>query len=185
MTARKAYPVNAIPDVPVRPVVGYEGLYAVSEDGRLWSEVRHVPHKASGEILIGGRWLNPTPRRDGYLYAALLRGGIQQFMPMHRIVAMAWLPNTGLHVGKHVNHKNGLKQDNRSENLEWCTPSQNLSHAYRMGLRGRHPRSVSQSCLAAIADRLAAGVKQRDIATEYGLAESTISRIKQTLREAA
>ena len=57
--------------------------------------------------------------------------------PVHRLVAETWIPNPN-HYGD-VNHINGDKSNNRVENLEWVTRSQNISHAYRTGLnKGRH-----------------------------------------------
>lgn len=55
---------------------------------------------------------------------------------VHRLVAEAFLID-GKHFGKDINHKNGIKTDNRVENLEWCTRSQNNHHAYDTGLMKR------------------------------------------------
>lgn len=55
-------------------------------------------------------------------------------MSVHRLVATAFIPNPLLK--KEVNHKNGVKGDNRSDNLEWCTRSENMAHAYATGLHG-------------------------------------------------
>jgi hypothetical protein len=177
MTARKPYPVGAVPGTPVRPIPGYEGLYSVTEDGRVWSEVRAVHHRHSGTILIGGKWLKPARRRDGYLYVALLRNAVQKFSPVHRLVALAWLP-AAAEDAKWINHKNGTKTDNRAVNLEWCTPSQNITHAYRTGLRRAARALLSEVEVATLRGRIAAGEQQRRLAAEYGIAESAVSAIK-------
>ncbi|WP_427183567.1 HNH endonuclease [Bordetella bronchialis] len=177
MTARKPYPVGVAPGVAVRPIPGYEGLYSVTEEGRVWSEVRSVPHKYSRMILVGGKWLTPARRRDGYLYVPLLRNAVQKFAPVHRLVALAWLPPAA-EDAKWINHKNGTKTDNRAINLEWCTPSQNIVHAYRTGLRRAARARLSDIEVATLRGRIAAGEQQRRLAAEYGIAESAVSAIK-------
>ena len=71
----------------------------------------------------------------GYRVIHLRRNGENRQFKAHRLVAMAFLPNDG--NLPEVNHKNGIKNDNRAENLEWCTRSQNAKHAYAHGLN--HP----------------------------------------------
>ena len=78
-----------------------------------------------------------TPKRPwtsgaGYLKIGIKYGGKQHKAYVHRLVADAFVDNPrGLNE---INHKNGNKHDNRAENLEWCTHSQNLKHAYATGL---------------------------------------------------
>lgn len=99
-----------------RKVKEREG-YQVSDQGRIWSD-------RSQRILCcvdDGR---------GYRKIYLGRGKLWR---VHRLVASAFIRNP---KGKpHVNHKNGDKADNRAANLEWVTPSENIAHSYKMGLR--------------------------------------------------
>lgn len=99
------------------PIRGYEGRYAVSEDGRVWSYRR-------------GHWLKPSLKK-GYPFVCLSNGPeIRQFT-VHRLVAMAFIPNPdGL---PQINHKNSDRQDNRVINLEWCTASYNKQHSWDNG----------------------------------------------------
>lgn len=91
--------------------------YTVHEDGRV-------------ESLGAGRFLTPQ-KRNGYLSVCLYPGKISK--NIHRLVAEAFIPNPD--NLPQVNHINGDKTDNRVENLEWCTASDNAKHAYRYGLR--------------------------------------------------
>ena len=105
-----------------RDVIGFEGVYAVSSDG----DIRRV---ATGRVLA------KNLAGAGYVKADLWKGGKQTQTTVHRVVAEAF---HGPSNGREVNHKNGIKQDNRASNLEWCTRSENTSHNYyELGYRVR------------------------------------------------
>lgn len=101
-----------------KPVEDYEGLYEVSNMGRI--------------RRVGGKILKLARQRNGYIYAELYDGNSKsKRMLAHRVVAKAFLERI---PGKdYVNHKNCNPSDNRAENLEWCTQSENVKYAYDLG----------------------------------------------------
>lgn len=107
-----------------KPVVGYEGLYEVSDKGRVKSL-----HYYGGDRQVV---MSLSRRRDGYLYVGLSKDGKCRHHMVHRLVATAFIKNPdGLEM---VNHKDEVRDNNRVENLEWCTRSYN--QIYSMNL---HP----------------------------------------------
>lgn len=126
-----------VPDLPGevwRDVKGYEGMYAVSNLGRVKSLARDMPHKTHGVWHIRERILKPAwtgyrkDHSDGYLYVNLHSGHNQQKPGhVHRLVAEAFVEKV---EGKDVvNHKDCDRTNNRADNLEWCTILENTRHA--------------------------------------------------------
>lgn len=105
-----------------RPINGFEGLYEISSYGRVKSFKSHP----SGKIL------KPNLDSNGYPKISLSKKGAKKDTTVHRLVAEAYLPRAD---GKTcVNHIDGNKANNRLDNLEWCTYSENIKHAIRTGL---------------------------------------------------
>ena len=111
-----------------RDVVGYEGLYQVSDQGRVKSLERKVP-KWDGERTVKERILKPAPTKYGYLQFNLYAGGKQKALTVHRLVCEAFHENPD--NKQEVNHINENKTDNRACNLEWCTRTENCNHGSR------------------------------------------------------
>lgn len=112
-----------------RDVVGYEGLYQVSSEGRVKNLERKVPHCSGGERIQKERILKPVVRGDGYLKVDLCAGGKRKMFAVHRLVCQAFHEN--LDNKPQVNHLNEDKKDNRACNLEWCTCKENNNHGTR------------------------------------------------------
>lgn len=98
----------------------------VSDMGRAQSTTRQVNAAYGGKRTIQGQILKPTILTTGY---AQIHGAGRKKLSLHRMVAATFLESDPLRTM--VNHKNGVRADNRLENLEWVTPSENLRHAYR------------------------------------------------------
>lgn len=117
-----------------RDVIGYEGLYIVNNMG----EVRCLPKIVgfSAGYIQKARTMKQRLIK-GYPSINVCKNGIKKVLKIHRIVSMAFIPN---HENKNqINHINGDKTDNRVENLEWCTGSENSLHKFRV-LKVAHPK---------------------------------------------
>lgn len=102
-----------------QPIKGYEGKYKIDRNGNVFSLL------GKSEI----RKLKPGLSGKNYYTVSLLREGHQRTHTIHRLLAEAFIPNPNSY--SQINHINGIKTDNRLENLEWCSPSYNISHSYK------------------------------------------------------
>lgn len=128
--AQKKLMLAKDPDAVVRPVPGYEGLYAVAQDGRVWS----YP-KSTGVSRHCGQWLAPWVT-NGYLVVGLKHAdGTKKKQYVHRIVAIAWVANPDASAFPYINHKDGNRGNPLASNLEWCNRSMNIQHAWDTGAR--------------------------------------------------
>lgn len=124
-----------------KDIQGYEGYYQVSNLGRVKSFPRRGTHINKIHIL------KPSKNRKGYYQVVLSKNSEYQSKKIHRLVAKAFLENPNNY--QQVNHIDGNKENNRVDNLEWCTNEYNMKHAWKLGLRDNifkkgkgHQRSV-------------------------------------------
>jgi hypothetical protein len=105
-------------------IEGYEGIYAVSDTGEVMS-MNYKKSKLPGIMTL--------QIRRGYLSAYLCKKGQKErWGTVHTLVAHHFIgPRPH---GMTINHKDGVKTNNRVENLEYCTPSENSKHAFKLGL---------------------------------------------------
>lgn len=134
-------------------IPGYGGNYQASNLGRIKSIGRNVPTFYGKFRKIDTKLLKPINHK-GYVRYRMTFNGKSKDPSGHRLVALTFIPNPD--NLPEVNHKNGIKNDNRVENLEWCTHSHNILHAYETGLAvgamtnktgALHPNSKKVLCL--------------------------------------
>lgn len=131
----------------------WEGFYQASTFGRVRSVDRVLMTQNSHGFLSPrehkGKIISPNTNNRGYLYLCLCKDNNHHwFAKVHRLIAITFLPNPN-HLSD-VNHKDGDKLNNKVDNLEWCSHSENQKHALRTGLNikpyaaGRYKKAVLQ-----------------------------------------
>ena len=138
----------------MRDIVGYEGEYAITGDGRVWSYKRK-------------KFLKPMLTMDGYHRVSLCKEGKGKNYLIHRLVAEAYIPNPD--NLPQVNHKDENKQNNCVSNLEWCDAKYNANYGTRTE-RSNKKRSKPVYCEEL--DMVFYGARQA--ARELGLDNSNI-----------
>lgn len=115
-----------------KDIEGYEGLYQISNLGNVKSLDRKVNAKNNKKRLIKGTFLKLRFNNRNYNIVSLYKNNIQEVRFIHRLVAETFIPNP--ENKPEVNHIDGDKQNNKIDNLEWCTRTENNKHAWKTGL---------------------------------------------------
>ena len=108
-----------------KDVIGYEGLYQVSNLGNVKSY--------NSNRFKNGLILKQGTSKKGYKVIYFIKDRIKKTLSVHRLVAISFIENT--YDKPQVNHINGIKYDNNIDNLEWVTNSENMKHAFVNGLK--------------------------------------------------
>lgn len=151
-----------------KPIIGYENLYKISNMGNIFS-------------IAKNRKLTLKLREPGYYQIILYNQGKFKAFSIHRLVALHFIKNP---LKKpQVNHIDGNKLNNRVDNLEWNTASENTSHAYEKGLiisskgEGRPTSKLKESDVIIIRYLKNLGALNKHLAAAFDVAPSIISRI--------
>ena len=183
----------------MKDIIGYEGLYAVTEDGKVWSYPKRV-NSYEGSWMILHEYVNSKNRIKAHvqLTVPLSKDGKRTRCQVHRLIALAYIPNP--ENKPQINHKDGNPLNNHIDNLEWVTQSENMQHAQEAGmlnhyteksmtnrsLQGKNNqhntvkarRMFTMDEVAEIKKTFAEGIKSaREIARELGCSNNTISNI--------
>lgn len=173
-----------------RDVPGFEGKYQVSNTGLVKSLPRQKMIRTRSGICyqnVKERILKTSPDKDGYLQVLLSNGGRKMgggvlCRKVHKLVALAFLPNP---LNKPmVNHKgkDGDKTNNHVDNLEWATHVENEAHASKYGLKARgsdfSTAKLSEEDIPIIRKRIKRKHRIADIARDYGVNFSIIAGIR-------
>ena len=165
-------------------IKGYEGLYQVSNMGRVKSLERTVTRKNGRRQTIQERILNPKTERNGYLRIELCNGsGKKKSFLVHRLVCEAFHENTENNKPC-VNHIDENKANNTASNLEWCTYKENLNHGTRSA---RSAKALSKPVGQYAKDEELIKIWQstREVQRQLGLDQSTISKVALGKRKTA
>jgi hypothetical protein len=159
-----------------RPVVGWEGLYSVSDHGRVRKDSSTGTYRA-------GRIMKPSPGQYGHLRVGLTRGGRQFRYGVHVLVLTAFRgPAPPGHMGRHFPDRDPA--NNRLDNLHWGTAKENQNDRVFHGTHVRGERQWRAKLTAAAVAKiraLLAGRKhtQREIGQMFGVCNVAISLIKR------
>lgn len=113
-----------------REIIETNGHYSASNLGRIRSNKREVEHKLIYKVSVQERILKPSKDGCGYLRVSIVINKKLKTRKVHRLIATSFIGGNNLDV----NHINGIKTDNRLCNLEFCTRSENVIHAFKIGL---------------------------------------------------
>ncbi len=164
-----------------KDIQSYEGLYQVSDHGRVKSLDRYVRQHSRGKQLKKGMLINSCKSRKGYLHLGLNKYGKRKDCSVHRLVAKAFVPNPNNYP--QINHKDTIKDNNFPTNLEWVNNSMNQKHAYTNGLNmpkigeKNGNSKLTEDKVVNIIQKLKEGHSHRFVGKCFGVSKSTITRI--------
>lgn len=160
-----------------KPVVGYEGIYSVSEYGNIRREINSYHDR-----FIKGYILTPSISKKGYAFLRLSKDGVGKMFSIAGLVAGAFIGPRPYR--RQVNHKDCNKRNNHYSNLEYVTCRENLLHAMKNNLtrycRGEksNGHKITEKMVLEIREIYSTGnFSQKELAKKYGIKEPAVSHI--------
>lgn len=171
-----------------KPIKGFESYYEVSNLGNVRSLDRDVK-SGIHNWKLKSRVLKPQKYKNGYLFVSLSKNGTVIQKILHRLVAFEFVD--GYNKTLEVNHKDFDKNNNKAENLEWCTKSENHKHLYKnnqdsyikrerfQGIGDNNPRAIlKKEDVLFIRENCANNkITRKQVALIYGVSRSAIDSI--------
>ena len=154
-----------------KDIENYKDKYQISNMGNVKS-LKYLGHKKE-KIMV------PNKISNGYLQIALLKNNERKMKLVHRLVIETFVGNSDLQC----NHINGIKTDNRIENIEYCTQSENAKHSFKIGLQNNkgesHPSNKLREDDVKLIRKLVEkfDIKQKTVAYLFGVSKYCISDI--------
>jgi hypothetical protein len=153
-----------------KDIPGYEGYYQVSNIGK----VRGLNRINNINQPVRARMMSLKKTKNGYISASLSKNGKTKHIHVHRLMAMAFIPN--LYNLPCVNHINGIKADNRIKNLEWCTWVYNNWHKDNiLGKNNKGKFTGENNPMAVMTDVKV--IEVRNILKKYKVSDGGLSRL--------
>ncbi|MBZ9633045.1 NUMOD4 domain-containing protein [Clostridium sp. FP1] len=160
-----------------KDIKGYEGLYQISNTGKVKS-LNRLDNVGSHHQE---RILKPCLSNKGYLFVGIYRNCKRKPVYIHKLVAQYFTDNSYSKV--QVNHLDGNKQNNLLNNLEWCSPSENIRHAHKNGLsnpvRGEQvgTSKLTKEEAAEIKAMKNKGISQKSIGGLFNISQQEVCKI--------
>lgn len=157
-----------------KDIIGYEGIYQVSNYGTIRALERMVNHHLGGKRKIKGKTLKPFLNTQGYYQVNLCKNGKRKPYTIHKLVMLAFVGERPADM--EIRHLNSKCTDNRLCNLAYGTHSENMIDAGMISHLRRQRLTIQD--VENIRKKIAKGERVNDIAKEYGVCRRTIGDIK-------
>lgn len=158
-----------------KPITGYEGLYEVSNKGRVKRLERDFVDSIGRKYHKKERILKSSTNSNGYLHVALSDSkGITRYLRVHRLVAESFIPNPD--NKSQINHKDEVKTNNFVDNLEWMTAKENINYGTR-NERSAKAQSKSVTQYTKAGEIVKVWSSTHEAARQLGIRQGNISNV--------